>query len=81
MQPWADRIRAVTASATTTFVIANNHFGGKGAVNALQLINVLSGERANAPSTLVENFPQLAPITTPVRATPLDATAPSLFQL
>jgi uncharacterized protein YecE (DUF72 family) len=79
LQPWADRIRAVTAGAPTTFVIANNHFGGKGAVNALQLINMLSGERAKAPSTLIEHFPQLAPITTPIRAIPPDGTTSSLF--
>ncbi len=81
LQPWADRIRTVTASAPTTFIITNNHFGGKGAVNALQLINMLSGERAKAPSTLVENFPQLEPVTIPIRAAAIDATTPSLFPL
>jgi uncharacterized protein YecE (DUF72 family) len=76
LNPWADRIRSVSASASTTFVIANNHFGGKGAVNALQLIHMLGGQRAKAPATLVSYFPQLEAITTSS-----GANTPALFPL
>jgi uncharacterized protein YecE (DUF72 family) len=81
LKPWADRIRSVTDSASTTFVIANNHFGGKGAVNAFQLIHMLGGQRPNAPATLIGNFPQLEAITTPTDAAPADENTPALFPL
>ena len=48
------------APGTTTFVFMNNHFGGKAATNALQLMLMLS-EPVNAeiPATMKEAFPIL----------------------
>ncbi len=62
LEPWVERIRTLAAHAASTFVVTNNHYGGKGAVNALQLIHLLEGRRVQAPATLVEHFPQLAKI-------------------
>ncbi|MGC2331873.1 MAG: DUF72 domain-containing protein, partial [Candidatus Acidiferrales bacterium] len=41
LEPWAQRIRHVAAHADNTFVVTNNHYEGKGVVNALQLILLL----------------------------------------
>jgi len=57
--PWAARIQKVSKQAGTVFVIANNHYQGKGVVNALQLINILTKTKVNVPEPLRQHFPQL----------------------
>ena len=37
--------------------MANNHYKGQAAVNALELKSMLSGEKVRAPRTLVEAYP------------------------
>jgi uncharacterized protein YecE (DUF72 family) len=56
---WAARIRKVARQARTTFVIANNHFQGKSAVNALQLMNLLTEEKIRVPEPLRHHYPLL----------------------
>jgi uncharacterized protein YecE (DUF72 family) len=56
---WVPRIRTVAAHARTTFVIANNHFQGKAAVNALQLMNLLTEAKTRVPDPLRQHYPQL----------------------
>jgi uncharacterized protein YecE (DUF72 family) len=46
-----------------TFVIANNHPKGQAAVNALELKSLLSGQKVDAPESLVLQYPRLAKIT------------------
>jgi len=60
--PWAQRIRHVAAHADNTFVVTNNHYEGKGVVNALQLIQLLSGDKVKVPETLRHRHPQLESI-------------------
>lgn len=62
LEPWASRVRSVSAEAETTFVITNNHFQGKAVVNALQLISILSGAKVEVPETLRRQYPQLEAI-------------------
>lgn len=62
LEPWAKRIAHVAESTHTTFVITNNHFQGKGIVNALQLMNLLTGNKVKVPDTLRSHYPQLEPI-------------------
>lgn len=59
LEPWAERIRKVSTRAKTTFVITNNHFQGKAIVNALQLIQLLTGRKVKVPETLRHQYPQL----------------------
>ena len=59
LRPWAERIRKVSKQAGTVFVITNNHYQGKGVVNALQLINILTKTKVNVPEPLRQHFPQL----------------------
>jgi uncharacterized protein YecE (DUF72 family) len=73
--PWADRVRHVAEHAKTTFVVANNHFQGKAAVNALQFVHLLTGGKVNVPDTLRNHYPQLDAIA----AEP--AKEPTLFPL
>lgn len=62
LEPWAERIRAVESEAETTFVITNNHYQGKGVVNALQLIALLSGGKVKIPEPLRQYYPELEKI-------------------
>ncbi len=70
LEPWAKRIRHVSAGAETTFVVANNHFEAKGVVNALQLIHMLTGEKVKVPETLRHRYPQLEAIASEPSAEP-----------
>jgi len=57
--PWAHRIEHIAHHAKTTFVVANNHFEGKGVVNALQLIHMLTQKKVTVPETLRHRYPVL----------------------
>jgi uncharacterized protein YecE (DUF72 family) len=59
LSPWADRIRKVAQTAKSTFVITNNHFQGKGVVNALQLISILKGSKVKVPESLRSHYPEI----------------------
>jgi len=53
----------VAGSSNVTFVVANNHNLGKAAVNALELVRMLSGKKVGAPAPLVTSYPRLREIT------------------
>jgi uncharacterized protein YecE (DUF72 family) len=59
LAPWADRIRHIAENTETTFVVTNNHFQAKGIVNALQLMNLLTGNKVKIPEPLRSHYPQL----------------------
>jgi len=59
LEPWVERIQHVAENAQTTFVITNNHYRGKGVVNALELVRMLSGNKVKVPETLRHHYPRL----------------------
>jgi len=59
LEPWAKRVEHVAQHSEKTFVITNNHYEAKGAVNALQLINLLTGQKVKVPELLREHYPEL----------------------
>ena len=59
---WAARISKLARQTRTTWVIANNHFQGKSAVNALQLLHLLTGAKVRVPDVLRQHYPQLEAI-------------------
>ena len=54
---WARRIEHVSQQAETTFVISNNHFESKAAVNSLQLKSMLTGNESTTPESLRSAYP------------------------
>jgi uncharacterized protein YecE (DUF72 family) len=56
LEGWKEKIAHISGRTEKTFVVANNHFKGQAAVNALELKNMLSGERVKAPRPLVEHY-------------------------
>ena len=75
LAPWAKRIDKVAEKSREVFVITNNHYQGKGVVNALQLISILKGSKVKVPEPLRQQFPELEAI---ADAPPAE---PSLFPL
>lgn len=65
LEDWTGRIRKMAESADRIFVIANNHYKGQGAANALQLRNMLTGEPVDVPPSLQETYPMLDKIAKP----------------
>lgn len=59
LDPWANRIKAVSSQTSDTYVISNNHYLGKAAVNALELISILCGRPVKAPQILLESYAEL----------------------
>ena len=62
LKHWKLRIDSVAEKAQKTFVIANNHFEGKAAVNALQLKHMLTGRPVPVPETLMKRYWELGEI-------------------
>ena len=65
LRGWKTRIDAIAEKAQKTFVIANNHFEGKAAVNALQLKNMITGQPVRVPETLLKKYWELGEIAEP----------------
>jgi uncharacterized protein YecE (DUF72 family) len=64
LKPWADRTKEVASIADDTYVVTNNHYKGKAAVNALMLKSMVTGKKSEAPETLRDAYPEeLLPVT------------------
>jgi uncharacterized protein YecE (DUF72 family) len=70
LAPWVSRIKKVSKEASTVYVITNNHYQGKGVVNALQLISILTNTKVKVPEPLRPHFPMLEAIASSRPATP-----------
>ena len=75
LAPWAKRIAKVAERSREVFVITNNHYQGKGVVNALQIISILKGSKVKVPEPLRAQYPELEAIADS------PAAEPSLFPL
>jgi uncharacterized protein YecE (DUF72 family) len=62
LTPWAGRIRSESKQAPKVFAVTNNHYLGKGVVNALQLLSMLKGAKVNVPDPLRVKYPELEKI-------------------
>ena len=58
LENWGRRIEHVSGQAETTFVISNNHFESKAAVNSLQLKSMLTDDGVTAPESLQLAYPE-----------------------
>jgi uncharacterized protein YecE (DUF72 family) len=64
IEKWKGRIDIIASKTQKTFVVANNHFEGKAAVNALQLKSMLSGSTVRVPASLRSRYWELSEIAT-----------------
>jgi uncharacterized protein YecE (DUF72 family) len=70
LAPWNQRIRAIVERTRKTFVITNNHYLGKGVVNALQIIAALKSIKLPVPEPLRQHYPVLESIASEPPANP-----------
>jgi len=57
LRPWAEMARGMSTKCDAVFVITNNHFQGKGVLNAIQLMRLLGVPHPPVPAGLVSGFP------------------------
>jgi uncharacterized protein YecE (DUF72 family) len=60
LDPWVEKISEVSGTASSTYVITNNHFRGQAVVNALQIRSRIEKRKVKAPASLLEHYPVLA---------------------
>jgi uncharacterized protein YecE (DUF72 family) len=60
LDPWLVRIKEVAKHSRETYVITNNHFRGKGVVNAIEIKAALDEKRLPAPEPLFNVYPRLS---------------------
>jgi uncharacterized protein YecE (DUF72 family) len=60
LDPWVEKISEVSGTASSTYVIANNHFRGQAVVNALQIRSRIENRKVTAPASLLDRYPVLA---------------------
>src|SRR5580765_3093198 len=70
LRPWAARTEKVADATRDVYVITNNHYQGKGVVNALQLISMLKESKVKVPDSLREKYPELEKIADQPRREP-----------
>jgi uncharacterized protein YecE (DUF72 family) len=62
LKAWKTRVDSIAGKTQKTFVVTNNHFEGKAAVNALQLKSMLTGGPVKIPPTLRSRYWELGEI-------------------
>ncbi len=75
LEEWVERIRKLGDKSNKVFVITNNHYRGQALANALQLRNLITGEKVDIPILLLEKYPFLREILKDKKS-----TQPNLFE-
>ena len=73
---WVDRIKALAGSSDRVYVVTNNHYRGQALANALQVKNMVTGEKVEVPLDLVKQYPLLEEVIDRVRRGQLDLFGP-----
>lgn len=62
LEEWVTRIKKLAENTDRVYIVTNNHYRGQALANALQLRNLLTGEKLEVPPLLLEKYPVLATI-------------------
>jgi len=68
LSDWLPRIKKVSRATEQSFVIANNHFQGKGVANTLMLKAMWTKKKQKAPQSLIDKYPLLKEFCEPKEA-------------
>jgi uncharacterized protein YecE (DUF72 family) len=68
LSEWVGRIKDLAGSSDRIYVITNNHYRGQALANALQIKNMVSGEKLDVPAGLLKQYPLLEEIVKKIRA-------------
>lgn len=72
LSEWTDRIKELGKSSGQVFIITNNHYRGQALANALQIKNLLTGEKLEVPLDLIKQFPLLRELIDKLKSGQLD---------
>jgi uncharacterized protein YecE (DUF72 family) len=62
LEEWVNRIRELGQNSERVYVITNNHYRGQALANALQIKNMVTGEKVEIPPLLLKKYPVLLEI-------------------
>jgi uncharacterized protein YecE (DUF72 family) len=65
---WVDRIKELGAKSGKVYVITNNHYRGQAMANALQIRNMITGQKVDVPELMLEKYPILRDIVRAIQA-------------
>jgi uncharacterized protein YecE (DUF72 family) len=68
LEDWVARIKDLGRKSGRVYIITNNHYRGQAMANALQIRNMITGEKVDVPGPLLEKFPVLREIVRAIRA-------------
>ncbi len=60
LKPWIGRLESIAQMAEETYVVTNNHYEGKGVVNAFELAAALGRPVKSIPEDLLRSYPRLS---------------------
>lgn len=72
LQDWFEKIKELGKKSKKVFVITNNHYRGQALANALQIKNMLTGEKLDVPNSLLKQYPILDDIIEKIKRGQLD---------
>ncbi|MBN2244384.1 MAG: DUF72 domain-containing protein [Candidatus Aminicenantes bacterium] len=62
LEEWVEKIKELGNKSNKVFVITNNHYRGQALTNALQIKNLLIGEKIAVPEDLLDQYSELKDI-------------------
>jgi uncharacterized protein YecE (DUF72 family) len=72
LEDWIQRIKELGQKSDKVFVITNNHYRGQALANALQIKNMITGEKLDIPHLLLKQYPVLDEIVKRLKSGQLD---------
>lgn len=72
LDEWIDKIKELGKDSDRVYIITNNHYRGQALANALQIKNMISGEKLEIPLSLIKQYPVLEDIVSKIREGQLD---------
>lgn len=68
LNEWIARIKELGKKSGQVYVVTNNHYRGQAMANALQIRNMITGQRVDIPELLLEKYPVLREIVRKIEA-------------
>jgi uncharacterized protein YecE (DUF72 family) len=72
LEDWVERIKNLGKKSGKVFVITNNHYRGQAMANALQIKNMITGDKLEVPNTLLGEYPALRELIENIKKGQLD---------
>jgi len=72
LNDWVSKIKELGKKSGKVFVITNNHYQGQAVANALQIKNMITGEKLDVPLPLLKRYPLLKEITEKIKSGQFD---------